>query len=44
MPFIQYYFTISKVNEIVVPMLSSPGAIGVDFSDASIARAIIGIG
>ena len=38
------HFTISNVNETVAPTLSSPGAIGVDFSDASIARAIMGMG
>ena len=40
----QDYFTISKVNDMVAATLSSPGAIGVDFSDASIARKTMGRG
>jgi hypothetical protein len=40
----QDYFTISKVNESVAATLSSPGAMGVDFSDASIVRMTIGRG
>ena len=43
-PEFSFYFVISNVNEMVDATLNSPGAIGVDFSETSIVRPIIGIG